>query len=129
MLSSTKKMPELNVNKVGQLWIVVSPDAGIVTLERANCHQCPKITLNSTQIDELHSFLVECVKQCPIDQWPSQHAQCQYNVCNILVKMRTSDVHLCIGNNNEVTCGFIYNYTLNYIALELLFASHHVIVH
>ena len=120
-LADTTKMPEININKIGQLWVIVNAEAGLVSLEPANCRQCPKITLNSTQIDELHSFLVRCNEQCPIDQWPSQPGQC--NVCNILIKMRTSDLHLCLGNNNEVTCGFIYNYTLNYIVLELLFAS------
>ena len=98
-------------------WIVPSPQQGVVVLQKAKCENCTKIIFNASQIEELHQFMMKCIfGECPVAEWPhgfSMH-------CSPVVKMRRSDLYLCIDNERKVSSGFIYNHTLNYHAVQLL---------
>ena len=107
----------VNPNVQDDYWIVPSPQQGVVVLQKAKCENCTKIIFNASQIEELHQFMMKCIfGECPVAEWPhgfSMH-------CSPVVKMRRSDLYLCIDNERKVSSGFIYNHTLNYHAIQLL---------
>ena len=120
-------MPELAVAKLGDYSVVASEEAGLVTVQMARCENCPNILFNKTQIAEIHKFIMGCdgPAGCPIEQWPYHTGFCI--VCNPVVRMRTSKLHLCMDYHRTLSSGFIGNYTLNYDTLQLLGASNIIV--
>ena len=123
----TKTMPELAVSHDDDLWIVASEQTGSVSLELASCTDCEKIVFNKSQIMEIHNFMMRCYQPggCPTQEWP--HHIGFTIVCNPVVKMRYSDLHICIDYHRKISSGFIRNFTLNYNALALLNAAENIV--
>ena len=116
-------MPELAVSKLGDYTMLASEEGGVVSLEMGKCENCTKILFNKTQIAEINKFIMACdgTAGCPIKEWPNHTGFCI--VCDPVVRMRTSKLHLCINYHRTLSSGFIDNYTLNYDTLQLLSAA------
>ena len=123
----TETLPDLAVSHDDDLWIVASEQTGSVSLELASCNNCEKIMFNRSQIMEIHKFMMGCYQPggCPIQDWP--HHTGFTIVCNPVVKMRYSDLHICIDYHRKISSGFIHNLTLNYNALALLSAAERIV--
>ena len=107
--------------KIDDYWIINNEYAGIVSLESVLCENCSKIIFDKMQIDEIHAFMSTCLRECDIQKWPHYTGFCI--VCSPVVRMRYSALHFCLDYYGQISTAFISNYTLNYNALQLLYAA------